>query len=151
MSGRLSSDPGRRHPRGWKTLHQGTGAIIGSSAERKTEKKKGQQTLSSSNTPRRILTRISRAAASNAASTLAPLLALASAKSNPSSCAHRSPSSVGTCRRSRGRSLLLPTRMHVRCGSACVRTSASHVRACSKPIVWEIRRRWFSDGQGTTY
>jgi hypothetical protein len=39
MSGRLSSDPGRPHPRGWKTLHQGTGAIIGVSAERKTRNK----------------------------------------------------------------------------------------------------------------
>ena len=112
---------------------------------------KRRQTLSSSNTPRRILTRMSRVASSNAASTLSPLLALASTKSNPSSCAHRSPSSVGTCRISLDRSLLLPTRMHVRCGSACVRTSASQVRACSKPIVRESCQRWISDEQGTTY
>ena len=39
MSGRLSSDPGRPHPRGWKTLHQGTGAIIGVSAEKRTRNK----------------------------------------------------------------------------------------------------------------
>ena len=102
-----------------------------------TREIKGRRTLSSSNTPRRILVRMSRAAVSNAASTLSPLLALASTKSSPSSCAHRSPSSVDTCLRSRGRSLLLPTRMHVKCGSACVRTSVSQVRACSKPIVWE--------------
>lgn len=120
---------GRLHTRGLVRL---------SVCQRKGKREiKGRRTLSSSNTPRRILTRMSRAAASNAASTLAPLLALASAKSNPSSCAHRSPSSVGTCRLSLERSLLLPTRIHVRCGSACVRTSASQVRACSKPIVRE--------------
>ncbi len=40
MSGWLSPDSERPHPRGWKTLHQGTGAIISVSAERKMRNKR---------------------------------------------------------------------------------------------------------------
>lgn len=94
--------------------------------------------LLSSNTPRLILSRISRAASSNAQSTFRPDLALASTNSKPSSFAHHSASAVGTSLRlwlaapSSHRSTLLPTRIHVRCGSACARTSASHDRASRK-------------------
>lgn len=126
---------------------------------KKARQKKGchlilckQLTLSSSNTPRLILSKISRVALSNAASTFSPERALASTKRRPSSFAHRSASSAETSRvrlpgpvaaaavdaslppSSAQRSILLPTNIHVRCGSACSRTSASHDRACSKPV-----------------
>lgn len=97
-------------------------------------------TLSSSKTPLRILSSMSRVACSNAVSTFIPLFALASTNRRPSSCAHNSASSVLTsrdrlpdpCASSAQRSTLFPTRMHVRCGSACPRTSANHDRAFTK-------------------
>ena len=85
-----------------------------------------QLTRSSSNTPSRILRRMSLVACSNANSTFSPERALASTNNKPSSFAHNSASSVVTSRlrlaepaSSEHRSILLPTRMHVRCGSAC--------------------------------
>lgn len=97
-------------------------------------------TLSSSKTPLRILSRMSRVACSNAVSTFTPLFALASTNNSPSSFAHSSASSVvtsrdrlpGPCASSAQRSILFPTSIHVRCGSACSRTSANHERALTK-------------------
>ena len=86
-------------------------------------------------------------ARSNASSTFSPDLALASTKSRPSSFAQSSASSVDTSRLRFGaadavvedvssahRSTLFPTRMQVRCGSACSRTSCNHERALTKPV-----------------
>lgn len=39
MTGQLSSDLVRPRPRGWKTLHQGTGAIIISTDQRKHQRR----------------------------------------------------------------------------------------------------------------
>ena len=94
-------------------------------------------TLSSSNTPLRILSRMSLVACSNAASTFSPLFALASTNRRPSSFAQSSASSVLTsrgffadpCASSAHKTILFPTRIQVRCGSACSRTSASQERA----------------------
>lgn len=99
-----------------------------------------QLTRSSSKTPLRIFTRMSLAACSKASSTFSPERALVSTNNKPSSFAHISASSDCTSRfrlagpaSSEHRSVLLPTKMHVRCGSACWRTSLSHVRAFEKP------------------
>jgi hypothetical protein len=100
------------------------------------------RTLSSSNTPLRILSKMSLQACSKALSTLCPDFADASTKSRPSSFAHASASSAVTSRffkdgpfssDSSHKSTLLPTRMQVRCGSACSRTSASQDRQLWKP------------------
>ncbi len=102
-------------------------------------------TRSSSKTPFRILSRISLVAVSKAISTLAPDFALVSTNKRPSSFAHISASSVGTCRTrwpgpgcapsgtSVHKSTLFPTRIQVRWGSACSLTSFSHERAFAKP------------------
>lgn len=99
-------------------------------------------TRSSSKTPCLILWRISRDAVSNAVSTLLPDFALASKNSNPSFLAHSFASSVETSLRrldasspsSSHRSILFPTSMQVKWGSACSRTSASHDCVLVKPV-----------------
>lgn len=117
--------------------------------EERGKKKKKTPTRSSSNTPRWILSKISLDASSNARSTLCPDFALASTNKRPSCRAHRVASSIVTWRCLGGvegtngeegpsggsqRSTLLPTRIQVRCGSACSRTSASQARAFIKPV-----------------
>jgi len=114
-----------------------------------------EHTLESSKTLFFILVKMSFAASTKASSTLCPDLALASTKRRPSWRANSAPSSVVTWRGFNGarvksqiqwptrienpqssesqRSILLPTRMHVRWGSACSRTSASHDFVFTKP------------------
>ena len=93
---------------------------------RATGSEASQLTRSSSKTPLRIFTRMSLVACSNASSTCSPERALVSTNNKLSSFAHNSASSVVTSRfrlagpaSSEHRSVLFPTRMHVRCGSAC--------------------------------
>lgn len=133
-------------------------------------------TRSSSNSPLLTFSKISRVARSNAISTLWPDLALVSTNKSPSSWAHISASSVETSRfrlpgcddpsrvpgtddaslsgstgsSSEHRSTLLPTRIHVRCGSACSRTSCNHERAFTKPKHTSEGRRRKEAGNGST-
>lgn len=81
-------------------------------------------------------------------STFLPVFALASRKSNPCSLAHSSASSRGTCRRLSSFShisTLLASRTHVRFGSACSRTSESHVRAFVKPVFKPLECEQYKD------